>query len=50
MTMTGRFVDHGIRILAAVAVLAVMSSPSADPSIPYSLLSQVPLAQLRHPQ
>jgi len=28
MTMTGRFVDHGIRILAAVALLlAVMSSP-----------------------
>jgi hypothetical protein len=26
MTMTGRFVDHGIRILAAVALLAVMSS------------------------
>ena len=28
MTMTGRFVDHGIRILASVALLAVMSSPS----------------------
>jgi hypothetical protein len=28
MTMTGRFVDHGIRILAALALLlAVMSSP-----------------------
>ncbi len=27
MTMTGRFVDHGVRILAAVALLAVMSSP-----------------------
>jgi hypothetical protein len=27
MTMMGRFVDHGIRILAAVALLAVMSSP-----------------------
>ncbi len=28
MTMTGRFVDHGIRVLAAVALLlAVMSSP-----------------------
>jgi hypothetical protein len=27
MTMAGRFVDHGIRILAAVALLAVMSSP-----------------------
>jgi hypothetical protein len=28
MTMTGRFVDHGSRILAAVALLlAVMSSP-----------------------
>src|SRR5947209_4536086 len=28
MTMTGRFVDHGIRILAAAALLlAVMSSP-----------------------
>jgi hypothetical protein len=25
--MTGRIVDHGIRILAAVALLAVMSSP-----------------------
>ncbi len=27
MKMMGRFVDHGIRILAAVALLAVMSSP-----------------------
>lgn len=27
MKMTGRFVDHGIRILAAVVLLAVMSSP-----------------------
>ncbi len=27
MTMTGLFVDQGIRILAAVALLAVMSSP-----------------------
>jgi hypothetical protein len=27
MTMMGRFVEHGIRILAAVALLAVMSSP-----------------------
>ena len=27
MKMTGRFVDHAIRILAAVALLAVMSSP-----------------------
>ena len=26
--MTGRLVDHGIRILAAVALLAVMSSPT----------------------
>jgi len=28
MTMTGHFVDHGIRILAVVALLAVMSSPT----------------------
>jgi hypothetical protein len=27
MTMTGYFVDHGIRILAALALLAVMSAP-----------------------
>ncbi len=27
MTMSGRFVDHGIRILAALALLAVMCSP-----------------------
>ncbi|MDR3618690.1 MAG: hypothetical protein P4L85_05005 [Paludisphaera borealis] len=27
MTMTGRFVDNGIRILAAVVLLAVMFSP-----------------------
>src|SRR5262245_9842148 len=27
MKMAGRFVDHGIRILAAVALLAVMSLP-----------------------
>ncbi|APW59475.1 hypothetical protein [Paludisphaera borealis] len=27
MTMTGRFVDNGIRILAAAALLAVMFSP-----------------------
>jgi hypothetical protein len=26
MTMTGRFVDHGIRILAALALLALVSS------------------------
>ena len=28
MTMMGRFVDYGIRILAAVALMAVMSSPT----------------------
>jgi hypothetical protein len=27
MTMTGPFVEHGIRILAAVVLLAIMSSP-----------------------
>jgi hypothetical protein len=27
MTMTGRFVDHVVRILAAAALLAVISSP-----------------------
>ena len=39
MTMTGRFVDHGIRFLATVALLlAVMSSPirptGASPTTP----------------
>jgi hypothetical protein len=32
MTMTGHFVDHGIRMLAAVVLLAVMSSPIRTPA------------------
>jgi hypothetical protein len=32
MTMSGRFIDYGIRILAAVALLAVMSSPTRPTS------------------
>jgi hypothetical protein len=32
MTMTGRFVDHGIRILAAVALLLAMVSLSIRPT------------------
>ena len=39
MTMTGRFVDHGIRILAAVALLAVMSSPIRPTKASHSLPS-----------
>ena len=38
MKMTGRFVDHAFRILAAVTLLAVMSSPirptGASPAAP----------------
>jgi hypothetical protein len=32
MTMTGRFVDHGIRILAAVALLLAVMSPPIRPT------------------
>jgi hypothetical protein len=39
MTMTGRFVDHGIRILAAVALLAVMSSPIRPTRASHTALS-----------
>jgi hypothetical protein len=36
MTMTGRFVDHGVRILAAVALLmAVISSPIRPTGLSY---------------
>jgi hypothetical protein len=40
MTMTGRFVDHGVRILAAVALLlAVISSPIRPTGLSYTVPS-----------
>jgi len=34
--MTGRFVNHGIRILAALALLVVMSSPTRPTRAPHT--------------
>jgi hypothetical protein len=39
MTMSGRFVHHGIRILAAVVLLAVMSSPIRPTRVSSTALS-----------